>query len=144
MTILKGVPQGSILGPFLFNLVFNDFMYILKHTSAVKYADDNTFGSTGDSLWKALDDAKTDTNSAITWYKNNQMQANATQFHYMHTSKDTDFQCEGINIKSEDMEKMLGINIDKKTEIHLSCYRSNQKMCIPNECFKVKIQNIKY
>ncbi len=34
----------------------------------------------------------------------------------MHTSKDTDtdFQCEGINIKSEDMEKMLGINIDKK------------------------------
>ncbi len=33
----------------------------------------------------------------------------------MHTSKDTDtdFQCEGINIKSEDMVKMLGINIDK-------------------------------
>ncbi len=43
------------------------------------------------------------------------MQANATQFHYMHTSKDTDtdFQCGGINIKSEDMVKMLGINIDK-------------------------------
>ncbi len=41
---------------------------------------------------------------------------NATKFHYMHTSKvtDTDFQCEGINIKSEDMVKMLGINIDKK------------------------------
>ncbi len=34
----------------------------------------------------------------------------------MHTSKDTDtdFQCEGINIKSEDMVKMFGINIDKK------------------------------
>ncbi len=33
------------------------------------------------------------------------MQANATKFHYMHTSKDTDteFRCEGINIKSEDM-----------------------------------------
>ncbi len=42
------------------------------------------------------------------------MQANATNFHYMHTSKDTDFQCEGINIKSKDMVKMLGINIDKK------------------------------
>ncbi len=44
------------------------------------------------------------------------MQANATIFHYMHTSKDTDtdYQCEGINIKSEDMVKMLGINIDKK------------------------------
>ncbi len=92
-------------------------MYILQHTSAVNYADgNNTLGSRRDTLWKALDDAKTDTKSAIIWYKNNQMQANATQFHYMHTSKDTDtdFQCEGINIKSEDMVKMLGINIDKK------------------------------
>ncbi len=53
---------------------------------------------------KALEDAKTDTKSAITSYKNNQMQANAIKFHYMHTSKDTDtaFQCECINIKSED------------------------------------------
>ncbi len=35
------------------------------------------------------------------------MQANATKLHYMHTSKDTDtyFQCEGINIKSEDIGK---------------------------------------
>ncbi len=74
------------------------------------------------------------------------MQVNATKFHYMHTSKDTDtdFQYEGLNIKSEDMVKMLGINIDKKTEIHLLYYRSNQKMCILTECFKVKIQNIKY
>ncbi len=73
-------------------------------------------GSRWYSFWKDLEDAKTDTKSAITWYKNNQMQANATKFHYMHTSKDTetDFQCEGVNIKSEDMLKMLGINIDKK------------------------------
>ncbi len=62
ITILKGIiPHGSILGSSLFNLFFNDFMYILKHTSAVNYADDNTLGSRGDTLWKALEDAKTDT-----------------------------------------------------------------------------------
>ncbi len=86
MIILMGIPQGSILGPSLFNLFFNDFMYILKHTSAVNYADDNTLGLRGDNLWKALEDAKTDTKSTITWYKNNQMQANTTKLHYMHTS----------------------------------------------------------
>ncbi len=67
-------------------------------------------------LWKALEDVKTDTKSAITWYKNCKMQANTTLFYYMHNSKDTDtdLQCEGINIKSEYMVKMLDINIDKK------------------------------
>ncbi len=54
-------------------------MYILKHTTAVYYADDNTLGSSRDTLWKALEDAKTDTKYAITRYKNNQMQANATK-----------------------------------------------------------------
>ncbi len=82
-------------------------MYILKPTPAVNYADDNTLGSRGDTLWKALEDVKTGTKSAMTWYKNNQMQANATKFHYMLTSKDTDtdFQSEGINIKSVVMVK---------------------------------------
>ncbi len=71
----------------------------------------HTLGLRGDTLWKALEDAKTDTKSAIKLYKNNQMQANATKFHYMYTSKDTDtdFQCECINIKPEDMVKMSGI-----------------------------------
>ncbi len=50
MTIIKGIPQGSILGPSLFNLFFNDFMYILKHTLVVNYADDNTLGSRGGTL----------------------------------------------------------------------------------------------
>ncbi len=48
------IPQGYILGPSLFTLFFNDFMYILKHTSAVNYADDNTLGSRGDTLGRKL------------------------------------------------------------------------------------------
>ncbi len=124
--------------------VHSYIMYILKHTSAVNYADDSTLGSRGDTLWKALEDVKTNTKSAITWYKNNQMPHNSC-ICTLAKATDTDFQCEGINIKSEDMVKMLGINIDKKEpEIHLSCYRSNQKVCIPIEFFKAKIQNIKY
>ncbi len=58
MTILKGVPQGSILGPCLFNLFLNDVMYILENSFPVNYADDNTLLATGETLMEAVEDVK--------------------------------------------------------------------------------------
>ena len=34
------MPQGSVLGPVLFSLVFDSFSSICNNTSVVKYADD--------------------------------------------------------------------------------------------------------
>ena len=41
-TIISGVPQGSIVGPILFNCFFNDFFYFIEKTSIHNFADGKT------------------------------------------------------------------------------------------------------
>jgi hypothetical protein len=50
MPIVKGVPQGSVLGPAMFNIFVNDIFSAVKHCSIYNYADDNVLSYAADNI----------------------------------------------------------------------------------------------
>ena len=47
MDVSSGVPQGSILGPISFLLIFNDMTDVIHHSKVIKFADDTVLQVAG-------------------------------------------------------------------------------------------------
>lgn len=135
--IQKGVPQGSILGPLLFNIFINDIFYFVKHGTLYNYADDNTLSFSSPDYDHLISTLESESQVLIDWFKENKMQANPDKFQVIAVGKRTFAKNPSIQIQQnilscEETVKLLGIDIDYqlKFDAHISnlCRKASQQL----------------
>ncbi len=83
LPLLKGIPQGSSVGPFIFNVFFiNDIFYAIETCDLTNYVDDNTLNHIASTIETVISALRTDTKAAIDWFINKYMQANPLKFQF--------------------------------------------------------------
>ena len=85
--ILFGVPQGSILGPLLFNTFLCDLFFIMNKTDFGRYADDNTPYVVGNNI-DFIINLQNASLTLFQWFYDNQMKANPDKCHFICSTDD--------------------------------------------------------
>ena len=79
MFVLSGVPQGSILGPLLFIVFFDDLTFCLRHAENIKYADDTVIYVAGKDLLIIESRLSSDMQRLSNWCKENELFLNLSK-----------------------------------------------------------------
>ena len=137
--ILCGVPQGSVLGPLLFNIYLNDLFFILKDTEPCNFADDTMPFACGLDITSVVNRLEKDSLLAIVWFEENYMKLNEDKCHFLICGPTNAVEHLWVNvgdtqIKESKAEKLLGAHMDKslKFDMHVSklCSKVSTKVTI--------------
>ena len=112
--IIAGVPQGSILGPLLFNIFLNDIFFFLKDANLGNYADDSTLYAYNKNLETVISNLRQEFSILSNWFYDNYMVLNPGKCHFMvfdvKENEQFDLICNDVTLKHSSHEKNVRCN----------------------------------
>ena len=135
LTISVGIPQGSVLGPTLFNIFINDFEFC-HNALSIQYADDTSL-VIHDKNFKILEQSTNENlSSNALWLASNKLALNVQKTVYMMiTNKkapELNITINGTKIEKVKEFKSLGLIIDEKLTFMPHCNYVTKRLSTAN------------
>ena len=132
-SIEYGVPQGSVLGPLLFNIDLTDLFYECEDSNISNYADDTTPYACGENIRVVISELQSLAFGLFKWFEKNHMKANPGKSHILLSNKKTEkVNINDVVLTSGFEEKLLGVTLDSevKFEKYITdiCNKASQKI----------------